>query len=208
MRGRIIVFNRAAEQLFGVSAEEAREKLNVIDIYPEGGAREMMRMLRDAPAGRVEAVRMYGQTRGGEIVPVEIAASLIRVHGEEVATVGLLRDLRERVRVEGELARTRTRLAEAEKQAAVTALAGATAHELNQPLTVVLGYVELLRRKVDASHFRMLDAIAQQAERMAEIVKRISRLTHIETQDYPGDRQIADLEKSSERKPGMPAVRR
>jgi signal transduction histidine kinase len=168
----------------------------------------MMRLLRESPSGRVEAVRVYGQTRDGESVPVEISASLIRVNGEEVATVGLLRDLRERVRVESELSRTRLRLADAEKRSAVTALAGATAHELNQPLTVVLGYVDLLRRKVDPAHFKMLDAIAQQSARMAEIVKRISRLTDIETQAYPGERQIADLEKSSERKPGAPAVRR
>ena len=53
---------------------------------------------------------------------------------------------------------------DAEKQSAITALAGATAHELNQPLTVILGYIELLRRRVNEADRRPLDAIASQVD--------------------------------------------
>lgn len=197
MRGQLVVFNRAAERLFGIPAAEAQARLKVVDIYPAGGAREMMRLIRASPTGHVDAVRTFGMSQTGELLPMEVSASVVKINDEEVATVGLMRDLRERVRVENELTRTRGKLADAEKQAAITALAGATAHELNQPLTAILGGVHLLRRKVDPQLVAQLDAIGTQVERMAEIVKRISRLTRVETVEYPGDRRIADLMRST-----------
>ena len=198
LQGRILVFNRAAEQLYGTSAAEIRTNGSARDLYPEGGAREVMRLLREAPGGRIEAVRAYALTAQGETVPIELSAALIKVGGHEEATVGLLRDLRERVRVEHELARTRAQLIDADKQRAVTALAGATAHELNQPLTVIIGYAELLRRRTtDETLSRPLEAIFAESERMAQIVKKIAKLTRLETVAYPGEKQIADLDRSA-----------
>lgn len=205
LRGRLLVFNRAAERLFGVSADEARRRLTARDLYPCGGAQEVMRLLRGSPTGQIEAVRAYGRTMQDETVPIELSAAIVFVDGRPVATVGHLRDLRERVRVESELARTRMRLLEAEKQAAITALAGATAHELNQPLTAIAGYVELLKRQSDEATASPLNVIAQQTERMTEIVRRIAKLTRVETVAYPGERQIADLERSSSPPPPRPS---
>lgn len=208
LRGRLVVFNRAAEKLYGLTAAEARSQLTVRDLYPQGGAQEVMRLLRESPTSQIEAVRGYGRTKSGDLVPIELSAAIVQIDGTETATVGLLRDLRERVRVEQELARTRARLTEAEKQSTITALAGATAHELNQPLTVVLGWVELLRRRADDTSRKPLEAIAVEAERMSQIVKRIAKLTRLEMTNYVGEKQIADLERSSEPKPGPPIVRR
>jgi signal transduction histidine kinase len=89
---------------------------------------------------------------------------------------------------------------------AVAQLAGTTAHELNQPLTVVLSYAELLARNLehDATLSRSARIIADQAERMANIVRQIGRITKYETKAYVGNTQILDLERSaseSERPP-------
>lgn len=200
--GKMLVFNRAAEKLYGLQSGEARQRLSVRDLYPQGGAEEIMRLLRASPSGQIESVRAYGQAVTGEIFPVELSAALVRQHGREVATVGFLRDLRERVRVEAELSRARSRLSDAEKQAAITAIAGATAHELNQPLTVVLGSVELLRRRAPATAGPLLDTLATEADRMSQIVKKISKLTRVETVAYPGEKRIADIDRSSEPPPG------
>ena len=57
------------------------------------------------------------------------------------------------------------------------ALAGTAAHELNQPLTSVLGYAELLKRKLreDDYAWAKVDIIHKEAERMKEIVRKIGR---------------------------------
>lgn len=200
LQGRILVFSRAAEVLFGVSAETARATLRAHDLSTADDAREIMRLVRESPVGRIDALRCHARSPLGERVPVEVSAALVRHDGREEAVVALMRDLRERDRVEAELADTRTRLVEVEKQRAVTALAGATAHELNQPLTVVIGLVELLRRRLtDEAHRRSLDTIGAEADRMAQIVRKIASLTRLETVAYPGEREILDLDRSSSR---------
>jgi signal transduction histidine kinase len=104
------------------------------------------------------------------------------------------------------LQQTRERLAVAEKAALVSELAGAAAHELNQPLTSVLGYSELLFRRTRENDKgrEELSAIVREAERMASIVKKIGKITRYETRPYVGNTRIVDLDRSSD--PPSPAV--
>ena len=57
-------------------------------------------------------------------------------------------------------------------------LAGTAAHELNQPLTSIMGYADLLRRHVtdDNPDAATIDIILREAERMADIVRKIGRV--------------------------------
>jgi signal transduction histidine kinase len=82
-------------------------------------------------------------------------------------------------------------------------LAGATAHELNQPLTSVMGYSELLARKIsdESPNHRAVNAIYQEAQRMAEIVRKIGKLTHYETKSYVGEQRILDLDRGADEEP-------
>src|SRR5512139_2863567 len=159
-----------------------------------------MRMLRSPSyggVGRLELTRREIVTRAGEVVPVNMTASIIYEDGREVATVGIISDLRDRIRIEQRLLAAQEKLLMSEKQALVAELAGAAAHELNQPLTSVMGYAELLRRKMSADdpHFRAVDTISREAVRMAEIVKKIGRITKYETKAYVGSTHILDIEK-------------
>lgn len=92
------------------------------------------------------------------------------------------------------------RFAERDKLAVVAEVAGAAAHELNQPLTSVMGYAELLERRVppdDALALKASRTIRREAERMADIVRRIGQLTRYETRPYVGGARIVDLDASS-----------
>ncbi len=78
-------------------------------------------------------------------------------------------------------------------------LAGAAAHELNQPLTSVLGYADLLKRRIpeDDVNRRAIEVIYREAERMAEIVRKIGRITRYETTTYLGNVKMLDIDKST-----------
>lgn len=203
LHGTIILFNQGAERLFGFRAEDMIGKRPVWDLYEKSAARQIMRMLRSnayGGGGRLDATRREVKARTGEVVPVSMSAAIIYEGGEEVATVGILTDLRERIRMEQRLAQAQRQLQLTEKQALVAELAGAAAHELNQPLTSILGYCELLKRQSppDATHMRAVGIISGQGERMAAIVKKIGRLTKYETTDYVGTERILDLDRAAD----------
>jgi signal transduction histidine kinase len=85
-----------------------------------------------------------------------------------------------------------------ERQAVAVELAGTAAHELNQPLTSILGYAELLKRRLDDGHpidRKPIEVICREAERMAAIVRKIGQITAYETQPYVGGSQILALDK-------------
>lgn len=207
LRGNILLFNDGAERIYGWRADEVIGKKHVTELYPPGGAGEVMRMLR-APnhggVGRLEVVRFDCLDRDGKRIPINLSAAMIYDEaGKPFATVGIFHDLRERLRVEERLAQAQQKLAVSEKQALIAELAGTAAHELNQPLTSVIGYAELLLRKVPAqsAEHHAASVIIREAERMADIVRKIGKITRYETKSYVGAQKILDLDASAAEDP-------
>jgi PAS domain S-box-containing protein len=203
MRGQIILFNQGAERLFGYRARDVIGKKPVWELYESGGGKQIMRMLRSTSyggVGRLDAARREVKIASGETVPVSMTASIVYEGEREVATVGILADLRERIRMEQRLLDAQQKLQLSEKQALVAELAGAAAHELNQPLTSIIGYAQLIERQAQdkaAAHLRAVGVILSEAERMAGIVKKIGRITKYETTEYVGSAKMLDLDRAA-----------
>ncbi|MBI2394485.1 MAG: PAS domain S-box protein [Deltaproteobacteria bacterium] len=201
MRGRIILFNRAAERVHGLPSREMIGT-SVERLYPPGHARKLMALIRsDAHGGRgrLEGYRTEFLTAAGEVVPISLSAALITRGDRPIGTVGIFTDLRERLRMEQRLENAQEQLRAQEKQTIVAELAGAAAHELNQPLTSVMGYAELLRRRLEPGtpQHHAAEIIVSEAERMAEIVRKIGKITRYETKSYVGTARILDLDRAS-----------
>jgi PAS domain S-box-containing protein len=203
MEGDIILFNKGAERIFGYKAEEVVDSLHVTALYPPGVAYEVMELLRrdtDGGKGFLSPTRKEVVNKSGETIPIHLTAWIVSENGREVATAGIFTDLRERLKIERKLSQAQEKLLRTEKQAMIAELAGATAHELNQPLTSVLGYAELAKRKIEKQEEvnRILDIILAETERMADIVRKIGRITRYETKSYVGEQRIVDIERSSD----------
>lgn len=203
MRGSILVYNQAAARIFGHPKEEVIGEMNVIDLYPPGVARDVMKRIRGKEyggRGRLSEYRVDMQTREGDRVPVSLSASLVMNGRRPVGTVGIFTDVRDKLAMEARLTRAQRELQNHEKQAAIAELAGAAAHELNQPLTAVMGYAEYLKRtlsETDPSQTRAVEVILSETERMANIVRKVGRITRYETKPYVGGAKIVDIEASS-----------
>ncbi len=202
MTGRVVLFNKAAERLTRWSAGDAIASVDATKLYRAETVEDVLRRLRGSgPNGRVEGLRAQVHNRVGESIPVTLSASLLHDGPEEMAWVAVLVDQRERLSIEARLTDAEEKLREKEKQAMIAELAGAAAHELNQPLTSVLGYADLLKRRIpkgDPNH-RPVDVIYREAERMAEIVRKIGRITRYETTTYVGNVRIVDIDKATDK---------
>ncbi len=197
LNGRISLFNPSAQVLTGWTAAMLDERGEGIErFYPIDEARRVMAEMRKEAAeggkGQVRNLRTTLIARDGQQIPILINAALLRnEQGNPTGSVGIFTDLRQIEAIEQALDEARQQLIQSEREAAVAALAGAAAHHLNQPLTAVMGYAELLRRRQpqiadDPALARIEDA----AQRMAEIVREIGRITRYEVRGYAEGEQI------------------
>jgi PAS domain S-box-containing protein len=105
-QGKIIIFNEGAERIYGYTREEATSKIHVTQLYPEGQARQIKKMIYGdeyGGPGRLINYSVEVLTQTGELVPILLSATIIDDKGEEVATVGHFKDMREIKMLEDEL---------------------------------------------------------------------------------------------------------
>jgi PAS domain S-box-containing protein len=204
MKGRVVLFNRAAERIYGRRSADV-VGTDVRTLYSDGTARMVMKRIRDG-GGRIEDLKIEIVDAAGTSIPVSFAGALIMEGDTSVGSVGIFTDLREKMRMEQRLQQAQEQLLAQERQAIVAELAGAAAHELNQPLTSVRNYATLLRRLLQAGtpSCSAAEVIESESERMAEIVRKIGKITKYETKSYVGKQKILDLDRASEE--GVPVA--
>jgi PAS domain S-box-containing protein len=170
--GKILLMNQAAEELFEYSLRDTDQTaaMNVQDLYPPGTAKEIMRNLRDeniGGKGKLPGRKITILNAAGEEIPVEITAAIIYENGEELATMGIYNDLREKLAVEKKLKEAQTQVAQAEKMASLGQLAAGVAHEINNPLTGILFHASLALETLNE-----VDPIREDLENAIEDVHR------------------------------------
>ncbi len=179
MKGNIIVWNKAAEEILGYTAEEVIEKMNIRQIYPEGVARQVMKMMRSPEyggAGRLRSYPIVHVRRDGEIVEGNLSAAILYdAHGKEMASVGIFVDLKERLQMESKLRDTQEHLLQSEKLAAMGRLTSQIAHELNNPLYGIMNTLELLKTEVPAQSKRrkILEMALSETVRLTDLLKKM-----------------------------------
>ncbi len=93
------------------------------------------------------------------------------------------------------------KLLKKEKMATMAETAGGIAHELRQPMTAIIGAIQLLelpnREIPDDRTRRLLQTIEKQCLRMDEIIAKMEKLVSYKTQEYASGRIILDLDRSS-----------
>lgn len=202
MEQRVVLFNPSAERISGRHVHDVLGNVKLEDLLGRAPAELVMQRLlapEHGGAGRLEPTMLDLLDIHGTRIPVQLSASLIYEQGEPSAIVLIFADLRDRIRVEERLAEAQKKLAFTEKQGVLAELAGTAAHELNQPLTSMMAYAELLLRQSEpgSTGTKAAQVLIREAERMAEIVRKIGRITRYETTSYVGHQKIFDLDRAA-----------
>jgi PAS domain S-box-containing protein len=192
--GRVIEFNPAAERLFGLThAEAIGRELKELIVSSPAGEGQLQTLLDSVATGEGlllnRRIELIARRRDGGECAVELALIRIPMDGPPMFTA-FLRDLSDQRRAEAELERQRGALHQSEKLAAMGGLLAGVAHELNNPLSIVLGQAWLLRKEVvEGPLTKRVKLIEEETGRCARIVRRFLALAR----QQPPERHEIDL---------------
>ncbi|MBU0463644.1 MAG: PAS domain S-box protein, partial [Proteobacteria bacterium] len=179
MKGVIKLWNQSAEDIFGVKSDQVIEKMSIQQIFSNKVAKNVMEMLRDEKfggRGKLNSYLLNFEKDNGELVEGNLSASILYDEkGDELATVGLFVDLKERLQTERELGEARQHLLQSEKLAAMGRLTSQIAHELNNPLFGIMNTLELMKTEISPQNKRrkLLDMSLSEIERLADMLKKM-----------------------------------
>ncbi len=193
----ILIFDPESEMIL-----EANNK--ALDIYGMGKEEfigmSLKAITKDADQGRQRIRETFesGGSKSFETVhfrkdgtPIDIlGSSTVIEYGGRKAVMAIARDVTE-------IKRLQQQLIQSEKLAALGQLVSGVAHELNNPLTSVLGYTQLLlmRNQLDPHAAEQLEIVGQEADRARRIVRNLLSFSR---QHKPSRAQV-DLNELLER---------
>jgi PAS domain S-box-containing protein len=181
--GRVLDCNAAFARLLGHPSPEAVLAVNAREFYVDGADRERM-LARLRPGETVSNHEMQWRRTDGSVVSVLLNIQEVG-HGASACLEGVVIDITDRKRFEN-----------TEREAAalrsVAHLANATAHEINNPLAVIVGRLTMLdQRESGPSEREWVTKALTEAKRIQQIVHRMYEITRLEY--MPGSEDLPPL---------------
>ena len=162
--GEILMANRRAQKLLGISDTEALDFANVV----EGLGRPVDECLIDVSEGRgANRTEVVRATRPQQEVFLQVSLGRM-VQGSEVSLLAVLIDATELKTLEAQFVQS-------QKMQAIGQLAGGVAHDFNNLLTAISGHCDLLLLRHDPGdpNYGDLVQINQNANRAASLVGQL-----------------------------------
>jgi PAS domain S-box-containing protein len=162
--GSLIYTNEAALKAWGYSREEIY-KLHISQLVKGGDPGIIDRRRQEVMEKGVAIFETSFTRKDGSATPVEVKLSLLEIAGKRYM-LGIARDITERKKM-------LDNLVVSDRLSSLGQMAMGFSHELNNPLSVVIGYSQLLlgKKNLAADVRPELEHIHSQAQRAADIIK-------------------------------------
>jgi two-component system sensor kinase FixL len=182
-RGNIRIYNAACERLFGFQQEEVIGK-NVKMLMPSPYREEhdnYIENYRGTAEKRIIGIgrEVVGQRKDGTTFPMYLSVGE-GVLDTQTIYVGIIHDLSPRHVTQRRMQDLQSELLHVSRLSAMGQMTAALAHELNQPLTAVLNYINAARRTVGQLHdpqasriADLIDKAATQTSRAGQIIRQL-----------------------------------
>lgn len=182
-RGMIQSFSPAAERVFGYAPDEVLGR-NVSMLMPspyhERHDGYLARYLGTGERRIIGIGRIVsGKRKDGSTFPMELAVGEAVIAGKRLFT-GFIRDITERQQTQKRLQDLQAEFLHVSRLSAMGQMGSALAHELNQPLTAIVNYLQAARRVLERERGALperagdaLDKAAAQATRAGEIIRQL-----------------------------------
>jgi two-component system sensor kinase FixL len=181
--GIVQSFSSAAERLFGYPAGQVigkNIKMLMPSPYRENHDEYLRRYMRTGERRIIGIGRLVvGERKDGSTFPMELAVGEMRSNDRHFFT-GFIRDITQRQESEARLQELQSELVHVSRLTAMGQMASALAHELNQPLLAITGYMKGSRRLLESGGEERLDLLrdaldraGDQALRAGQIIRRL-----------------------------------
>jgi PAS domain S-box-containing protein len=181
-QGSIVLVNTLAEKLFGYGREDlVGQSIDLLVPQRFRGEYAARRAaFHAAPATRTQGARpeLFARRKDGTEFPVEIGISSIQ-SPEGTLVLCVIVDITERKHAEAKARKYREELAHLSRVAIMGEMAGALAHELNQPLTGIVNNASAARRFIAKGRADLpkldglFEAVVEDGRRAGEIIRGI-----------------------------------
>lgn len=166
MDGRIEECNNAYSGMLGYTKDELRE-ITYIELTPERWHEMEKKIIEEQVVTTGYAITYDKEyiKKDGTVFPISISVWLIRDEQQgPVGMWGLVRDMTEQSKAQQELAAAQRQLVQSEKMAALGRFASGVAHEVKNPLAILLGGLEYLKEKLTDADKDVREALSKMRE--------------------------------------------
>jgi PAS domain S-box-containing protein len=190
MEGKLTAANEAMEKFMGRPRADLIGS-NVLELFTEEG-KKVARSILTGECPLADRTFEFEVPRPGE------SPSFLEISGRCIFTMNKPYGFQMAARDVTEQKNLRELLVQAERLSAIGQIGIAVRHEINNPLTTVIGNTELLLERLenaDGELKKRLEIILNNALRIAEIVKRLQEIRKDRTVEYVPGTKMTDLGK-------------
>ena len=171
-QGRIVLFNPAAENIFGYGREEViGQKVNMLMAEPHATEHDeyIARYERTGEARAIGRIRtVTARRKNGEPFPIELSVTEIAVD-QDVHYAAFIRDISEKTKLQSQLM-------ESERLAAIGSTAAKIGHELANPLNGMSLTIQLLEQRLNRLSDGAGTQLAPTVKRLKDEISRLQKL--------------------------------